>query len=38
MKSQLQIFYKFNLEKEGYEVYCAYDGDEALKMVEEDTA
>jgi len=26
---------QFNLKKEGYEVYCAYDGDEALKMVEE---
>jgi two-component system response regulator VicR len=26
---------QFNLRKEGYEVYCAYDGIEALKMVEE---
>src|SRR5690554_6297701 len=26
---------QFNLKKEGYEVYCAYDGDEALKMTEE---
>jgi two-component system, OmpR family, response regulator VicR len=25
----------FNLRKEGYDVYCAYDGNEALKMVEE---
>lgn len=25
----------FNLKKEGYDVYCAYDGNEALKMVEE---
>lgn len=24
---------EFNLRKEGYEVYCAYDGDEALKLV-----
>jgi len=24
----------FNLSKEGYDVHCAYDGDEALKMVE----
>ena len=23
---------KFNLEKEGYEVICAYDGDEAIKL------
>lgn len=22
---------KFNLEKEGYEVVCAYDGDEAIQ-------
>lgn len=26
---------QFNLEKEGYEVHCSYDGDEALKLVEE---
>ena len=26
---------QFNLKKEGYEVYCAYDGNEALRMVEE---
>ena len=26
---------QFNLKKEGYEVTCAYDGNEALKMVEE---
>lgn len=26
---------QFNLKKEGYDVYCAYDGEEALKMVEE---
>lgn len=26
---------QFNLEKEGYEVVCAYDGDEALAKVEE---
>jgi two-component system response regulator VicR len=26
---------KFNLEKEGYEIATAYDGEEALKMVEE---
>lgn len=26
---------QFNLQKEGYEVFCAYDGNEALKMVEE---
>jgi two-component system response regulator VicR len=25
----------FNLRKEGYDVYCAYDGNEALKMVED---
>jgi two-component system response regulator VicR len=26
---------QFNLKKEGFEVYCAYDGNEALEMVEE---
>ena len=26
---------QFNLKKEGYEVFCAYDGNEALKLVEE---
>lgn len=26
---------QFNLKKEGYTVFCAYDGDEAVKMVEE---
>jgi two-component system, OmpR family, response regulator VicR len=26
---------KFNLQKEGYDVYCAYDGMEALEKVEE---
>ena len=26
---------KFNLEKEGYDVYTAYDGEEALQKVEE---
>jgi two-component system, OmpR family, response regulator VicR len=26
---------QFNLKKEGYEVHCAYDGDEAVKMAEE---
>ncbi len=26
---------KFNLQKEGYDVYCAYDGEEALNKVEE---
>lgn len=26
---------KFNLTKEGYEVYTAYDGQEALDQVEE---
>jgi two-component system response regulator VicR len=26
---------QFNLKKEGYDVYCAYDGNEAVKMVEE---
>lgn len=25
----------FNLTKDGYEVYCAYDGNEALALVEE---
>ena len=25
---------KFNLEKEGYEVICAYDGDQAIEMAE----
>ena len=28
---------KFNLTKEGYEIYTAYDGEEALEMVEEVT-
>jgi two-component system, OmpR family, response regulator VicR len=27
---------KFNLEKEGYEVVCAYDGDDAIKLAEEE--
>src|SRR5699024_2886219 len=27
---------KFNLEKEGYEVICAYDGDEAIELAESD--
>ncbi|HLR74385.1 MAG TPA: response regulator YycF [Virgibacillus sp.] len=27
---------KFNLEKEGYQVICAYDGDEAIKLAEEE--
>lgn len=27
---------KFNLEKEGYEVVCAYDGDEAIELAEEE--
>lgn len=27
---------KFNLEKEGYEVVCAYDGDTAIEMAEEE--
>ncbi|WP_163969299.1 response regulator YycF [Oceanobacillus halotolerans] len=27
---------KFNLEKEGYDVICAYDGDEAIKLAEEE--
>ena len=27
---------QFNLKKEGYQVVCAYNGDEALKKVEED--
>ncbi|HFQ6044280.1 TPA: response regulator YycF [Listeria monocytogenes] len=26
---------KFNLNKEGFDVYCAYDGDETLELVEE---
>ena len=26
---------KFNLQKEGYEVHCAYDGVEAIQKVEE---
>ena len=26
---------QFNLKKEGYDVECAYDGNEALEMVEE---
>lgn len=26
---------QFNLKKEGYEVYCAYDGNQALEMVNE---
>ncbi|OZI12467.1 response regulator YycF [Bacillus sp. FJAT-42315] len=26
---------QFNLKKEGYEVHCAYDGDQAVEMVEE---
>ncbi|WP_110928062.1 response regulator YycF [Bacillus massiliglaciei] len=26
---------QFNLKKEGYDVFCAYDGNEALKMVED---
>ncbi|EUJ25445.1 DNA-binding response regulator [Listeria newyorkensis] len=26
---------KFNLNKEGFDVYCAYDGDEAIDLVEE---
>lgn len=26
---------QFNLKKEGFEVYCAYDGSEAISMVEE---
>ncbi|WAA12276.1 response regulator YycF [Fervidibacillus halotolerans] len=26
---------QFNLKKEGYEVYCAYDGEEALQKVDE---
>lgn len=28
---------QFNLQKEGYEVFCAYDGIKALEMVEEHT-
>ena len=35
MKSQLQIFYNLILKKEGYTVQCAYDGNEALELVEE---
>lgn len=27
---------KFNLEKEGYEVICAYDGDEAVELVQQE--
>src|SRR5690625_3071756 len=27
---------KFNLEKEGYEVICAYDGEEAIKLTTEE--
>ncbi|WP_077306035.1 response regulator YycF [Terribacillus halophilus] len=27
---------KFNLEKEGYEVVCAYDGDEAVELVQQE--
>lgn len=26
---------QFNLKKEGYAVYCAYDGNQAIEMVEE---
>ena len=26
---------QFNLKKEGYDVFCAYDGNKALEMVEE---
>lgn len=26
---------EFNLRKEGYEVHCAHDGNEAVEMVEE---
>ncbi|WP_042464224.1 response regulator YycF [Neobacillus dielmonensis] len=26
---------QFNLKKEGYDVYCAYDGNEALRLVDE---
>lgn len=26
---------QFNLKKEGYDVYCAYDGNQAIEMVEE---
>lgn len=26
---------QFNLKKEGYDVHCAYDGDQAVEMVEE---
>jgi len=28
---------KFNLEKEGYEVICAYDGDEAIELAEKES-
>ncbi|MFD1019439.1 response regulator YycF [Thalassobacillus hwangdonensis] len=28
---------KFNLEKEGYEVVCAFDGDEAIELANEET-
>ncbi|CQR45837.1 Transcriptional regulatory protein YycF [Paraliobacillus sp. PM-2] len=27
---------KFNLEKEGYEVICAYDGDEAIRLTDQE--
>ncbi|GAA5416526.1 transcriptional regulatory protein WalR [Paraliobacillus ryukyuensis] len=27
---------KFNLEKEGYEVVCAYDGDEAIRLTDQE--
>ncbi|MCT2537866.1 response regulator YycF [Aquibacillus koreensis] len=27
---------KFNLEKEGYQVVCAYDGDEAIRLTEQE--
>ncbi len=27
---------KFNLEKEGYEVICAYDGDAAVELVQQE--
>lgn len=29
---------EFNLRKEGYEVHCAHDGNEAVEMVEEPSA
>ena len=35
MKNQLLIYYNLILKKEGYEVECAYDGNQALEMVEE---